>query len=56
MRPPQLTNKPHTGKFRVREGHLPVFGFKIPRADVADFMIQTVENGRFARTVVGVSS
>jgi putative NADH-flavin reductase len=55
VRPPQLTDKPHTGKFRVRQDHLPVFGFSIPRADVADFMLQAAEEGRF-RSVVGVSS
>ena len=30
LRPPQLTDKPHTGKYRVRDGHLPPFGFKDP--------------------------
>jgi putative NADH-flavin reductase len=54
VRPPQLTDKPHTGKFRVREGHLPGFGFSIPRADVASFMIQTAESGAYRSTVVGV--
>jgi putative NADH-flavin reductase len=53
-RPPQLTDKPYTGKYRVREGHLPRFGFSIPRADVADFMIQTAENGAFRNSVAGV--
>src|SRR5258705_13439997 len=38
VRPPQLTDRPYTGNYRVREGHLPRFGFKISRADVADFM------------------
>lgn len=56
VRPPQLTDHPHTGRFRVRERHLPAFGFKIPRADVADFMLQTAERGRFGGTIVGVSS
>lgn len=55
-RPPQLTDKPYTGKYRVREGHLPRFGFSIPRADVADFMIQTAENGAFSRGIVGICS
>jgi hypothetical protein len=50
----QLTDKPYTGKYRVREGHLPRFGFSIPRADVADFMIQTAENGAFRNSVAGV--
>jgi putative NADH-flavin reductase len=54
VRPPQLTDHPHTGRFRVREEHLPGFGFKIPRADVADFMLRTAENGAHARGVVGV--
>jgi putative NADH-flavin reductase len=54
VRPPQLTDKPHTGSYRVREGHLPLLGFKIARADVADFMIRIAEDGRFARAVAGV--
>jgi len=56
VRPPELTDKPYTGTYRVREGHLPRFGFKISRADVADFMIRTVENHSAIRKVVGVSS
>jgi putative NADH-flavin reductase len=56
VRPPQLTDHPHTGRFRVREEHLPGFGFRIPRADVADFMLRTAENGAYAHAVVGVST
>jgi putative NADH-flavin reductase len=56
VRPPQLTDKPHTGRFRVREGHLPPFGFSISRADVADFMLRVAENNLFHQTVVGVAS
>jgi putative NADH-flavin reductase len=54
VRPPELTDKPYTGKYRVREGHLPTFGFKISRADVADFMIKTVENRSMIRKIVGI--
>ena len=54
VRPPQLTDKPYTGRYRVRAGHLPFCGFKIARADVADFIIRIVESGGFAHTVVGV--
>src|SRR6266436_7898706 len=54
VRPPELTDKPYTGKYRVREGHLPRFGFKVSRADVADFMIRVVENRSSIRKVVGV--
>src|SRR6266403_433521 len=54
VRPPELTDKLYTGKYRVREGHLPRFGFKISRADVADFMIQVTEDRSSIRKIVGV--
>jgi len=56
VRPPELTDMPFTGKYRVREGHLPRFGFKISRADVADLMIKLAENRSSVREVVGVSN
>lgn len=56
VRPPELTNKPYTGRYRMREGHLPSFGFKVSRADVADCMIKLVESGSSIRKVVGVSN
>jgi putative NADH-flavin reductase len=55
-RPPRLTPKPYTGKYRVREGHLPPFGFSISHADVADFMIKAVQNHSLIGKVVGVCS
>ena len=54
VRPPELTDLPYTGKYRVRKDHLPRFGFKISRADVADFMIKAVEGHSWIREVVGV--
>lgn len=54
VRPPQLTDKPGAGTYRVREGRLPPFGLNISRADVADFMLRTAENGNSIRKVVGV--
>jgi putative NADH-flavin reductase len=54
VRPPQLTDKPYTGKYRVRQGHLPRFGFKISRADLAEFMIKTAEDPSTIHTIVGV--
>jgi putative NADH-flavin reductase len=56
VRPPELTDKAYTGKYREREGNLPRFGFKISRADVADFMVQVVELRSSIRKVVGVSN
>jgi len=54
VRPPQLTDRPFTGKYRVQEGHLPLLGFNISRADVADYMIQAVEKRSTIRKVIGV--
>jgi len=56
VRSPELTDKPYTGRYRVREGHLPRFGFNISRADVADFMINLVENRSTIRKIIGVSN
>jgi putative NADH-flavin reductase len=56
LRPPQLTDKPFTGKYRVRTGHLPRFGFNISRADVAHFFLKTVEDPASIGKIVGVSN
>jgi putative NADH-flavin reductase len=56
VRPPRLTNGSRRGRFRVREGHLPGFGFMISRADVAAFMIKVAENRTFIQKVVGISN
>jgi putative NADH-flavin reductase len=56
VRPPQLTDKRPTGRYRVREGHLPHFGFTISRADVAHFMLKSVENHGAIGKIVGVSN
>ncbi|MGC2504848.1 MAG: SDR family oxidoreductase [Silvibacterium sp.] len=56
VRPPRLTNKRFTGKYRVRVGHLPRFGFSISRADVAHCFIKTVENPATIRKALGASN
>ena len=55
-RPPKLTPKPYTGKYRVIVGRLPPFGFSISYADVADFMIKAVQNRSLIGKVAGVCS
>jgi putative NADH-flavin reductase len=55
VRPPELTNKPSTRKYRVQEGHLPIFGFSISRADVADFMLKTVADQAKFGKIFGIS-
>jgi putative NADH-flavin reductase len=56
VRPPQLTDKPRTGRYRVREGHLPRFGFNISRADVADCFLKTVEDRGSVGKILGASN
>ncbi len=54
VRPPRLTDKPYTGAYRVREDHLPRFGFTISRGDVADFVLRCAETHVSIRKIVGV--
>ena len=54
VRPPRLTDKPRKRAYRVREDHLPRFGFTISRADVADFVLKCAENHVSSRKIVGV--
>jgi putative NADH-flavin reductase len=56
VRPPKLTDKPYTGRYRVREGHLPHFGFSISRADVADCFVKAAEDPATIGKVLGASN
>jgi putative NADH-flavin reductase len=56
VRPPQLTDAPLTGNYRIREGHLPALGFKISRADVADYMFKALDDNATVGKIVGVSN
>lgn len=52
--PPQLTDKPYTGNVRSNVGaNAP--GFRIPRADLAGFLLGAVNDEPLARTTVSVS-
>jgi putative NADH-flavin reductase len=55
VRPPRLTDGPRTGNYRVREGHLPPFGFAISRADVADCLLNVLDDPQTIRKVLGAS-
>jgi putative NADH-flavin reductase len=56
VRPPQLTDKPLTAKYRQREAQLPIFGFNISRADTAHCMLQVTEQNTYSRKVVGIAT
>ncbi|HTP34443.1 MAG TPA: NAD(P)H-binding protein [Candidatus Acidoferrales bacterium] len=50
VRPPLLTNSPHTGRYRFGEGVEPKSLFpKISRADLADFMLKQLADDTFVR-------
>jgi NAD(P)H-binding len=44
VRPPRLTNAKLSGNYRVMDDRMPKRGFIIPRADVADFLLNEAEN------------
>lgn len=56
VRPPQLTDKPASSKYRQREAHLPLFGFNISRADTAHSMIEIAERHTYSRKIVGIAN
>lgn len=47
VRPTNLINKSFTGKYRINIGHCPKGGWKIGRADLADFIIKQLDNDDF---------
>jgi len=54
VRPPGLTDASRTEHYRIKDSHLPGFGFKVSRADVAHFMLGEAQANRHLRKVVGV--
>jgi putative NADH-flavin reductase len=55
LRPPRLTDGPRSGKYRIREGHLPRFGFSISRASVADCFLRLLDDPATVGKTVGAS-
>jgi putative NADH-flavin reductase len=56
VRPPALTDKPYTGKYRIGVGHLPRLGLSISRADVADFIVKAVEDPSSIGRIFGIAN
>jgi putative NADH-flavin reductase len=56
LRPPRLTDGALSRRYRVCMGKLPVLGFSISRADVADYFLRAVEDDSTIRKVVGLSN
>jgi len=55
VRPPRLTDGQHSRKYRIRDGHLPRFGFSISRADVADCFLRVLDDPTTVGKIVGAS-
>lgn len=52
IRPPQLTDGPSTGQYRIAINAFLRNGLKISRADVAHFMIHQLNNHELINTTV----
>jgi putative NADH-flavin reductase len=55
VRPPRLTDKRRTGRYRTAYGHNVRRGFLISRADVADLMLRVISDPGSIHQVVGVA-
>jgi hypothetical protein len=55
VRPPRLTNKPVTGKYRTAIGRNLPGGSVISRADVADYMLRAISLPETVRQTVGIA-
>ncbi len=56
VQPPRLLNTPGTGRIRVDGEALPANGTRIPRADLAKFMLEQLESAEWLRRDVYVAS
>ena len=52
LRPPRLLDEPRTGRYRVALNKHLTFGFSVPRADVADFILTHLTDPSTYRTTV----
>ena len=50
-----LTNGPPKGRYRVAVEGIPRWGFRISRADVADFMIRQLTSDEFLRKMPAIA-
>lgn len=55
VRPVLLTNGPWTGRYRVVAEGIPRGGYRISRADVADFMIRQLTSDEFVRKMPAIA-
>ena len=56
VRPPQLTDHPLTGTYRVAVGHNLRGGGRVPRADVAHYMLHTLATPATIGQAIGIAA
>ncbi|MBE1484917.1 NAD(P)-dependent oxidoreductase [Plantactinospora soyae] len=56
VRPPRLTDKPLTGTYRTAYGQNLRRGARIPRADVAHYMLRALDQPESVRQAVGIAT
>src|SRR5262249_42836631 len=56
LRPPKLTGKPLTGRYRTAVGHNLRGGWSIPRADVAHYMLAVLGQPETIGQVIGIAT
>jgi uncharacterized protein YbjT (DUF2867 family) len=56
VRPPQLTDKPLTGKYRTAYGQNIRGGLSVPRADVAHLMLRVLGEPQTIHQIIGIAS
>jgi putative NADH-flavin reductase len=56
IRPPQLTDKPLTGRYRTAVGQNLKGGLSVPRADVAHLMLKVLDRPDTIGQVIGIAS
>jgi uncharacterized protein YbjT (DUF2867 family) len=56
IRPPKLTDKPLTGRYRTASGQNIRGGWSVPRADVAHLMLRVLDQPETIDQVIGIAS
>ena len=56
VRPPQLTDKPLTGRYRTAYGQNLRGGLSVPRADVAHLMLRVLDQPQTIHQTIGIAS
>jgi len=54
-RPPRLTNGPLTRRYKVEDGRIPRGKWIVSRADVADFLLSELHQGKHTHKIVGMA-